>query len=59
LHSRKDPKTISDEVANKGGLTEIGIKAIQQQFPFCMEFVSTRMKSKIEERKEKSKTLIK
>jgi len=56
LHSRKDPKTISDEVANKGGLTEIGIKAIQQQFPFCMEFVSTRMKSKIEERKEKSKT---
>lgn len=59
LHSRKDPKMISYEVANKGGLTETGIKAIQQQFPPCMEFVSTRMKSKIEERKEKSKILIK
>jgi pyrroline-5-carboxylate reductase len=53
LHSRKDPKTISCEVANKGGLTEVGIKAIQQQFPLCIELVSTSMKNKVEERKEK------
>ena len=59
LHSRKDPKIISCEVANKGGLTEVGIKAIQQQFPFCIELVSTRMKNKIEERNEKVKILIK
>ena len=50
LHSKKDPKMISYEVANKGGLTEIGIKAIQQQFPSCMEIVSTNMKRKVEER---------
>ena len=53
LHSRKDPKVISCEVANKGGLTEVGIKAIQQQFPSCMELVRTRMSNKIEERKAK------
>lgn len=57
LESRKEPKIISSEVANKGGLTEVGIKAIQQQFPFCMEVVTTSMKHKIEERKEKFGTL--
>ncbi|KJR46254.1 Pyrroline-5-carboxylate reductase [Desulfosporosinus sp. I2] len=59
LDSRKDPKIISCEVANKGGLTEVGIKAIQQQFPFCIELVCTSMKNKIEERNEKVKILIK
>lgn len=53
IQSKKDPKTISNEVANKGGLTEVGIKAIQEQFPFCMEVLSTNIRNKIEERKQK------
>lgn len=51
LLSKTNPKTIINEVAIKGGLTETGMNAIKNVFPACARFINQEMKAKIDQRK--------
>lgn len=50
LNANKSINDISLEVANKGGLTEVGIKTLQELFPACMDQVIDNMQNKINSR---------
>ncbi|GAB6110155.1 hypothetical protein JCM19376_41110 [Fusibacter bizertensis] len=50
LNTNKNINDVSLEVANKGGLTEVGIKTLNELFPACMDQVVENMQNKINDR---------
>ncbi|MFM2303288.1 MAG: pyrroline-5-carboxylate reductase [Cyanobacteriota bacterium] len=52
IQSEKSPKEVIEEVANKGGLTEVGVSALTAELPLMFSTVYARMQQKIQQRRK-------